>query len=416
MIPRMSVPRRMGRARWAAVIGVMLAGLLPLSAWAQATGLDPAARAVVQYAAVEVGHQVAPGRVARPSQPAPSLPEAEATDEPEEEVAVDLSEVRTYTSSGLTMDAPVAWNVLALGADEAAFIVEIPDTEMAVAVGLTDADFPGLIGVALIRSMGDALAAELGDEVTMEAADTLFSSQGLPVAQLRFSGGSFGEEIGGRFYAFATGSSAYLAIAGGPLDEWLLYADAIETMVGSLTFDDGLIDLAQAGDAPELFVDAEELTEVEIPAGWYVSNTDDPQLPVIVAEPELRYVVAIGSEATFGQELSPELAGLFLSPDGESNPEDYDDLIDAISDALGSSSGGFELDPAMSASFPREGAVMIRLGGMAELDDDLTVPLVFFIDLREAGGVVAIVFGDVEAAQAAEAEIMQLIESVTVLE
>jgi hypothetical protein len=70
----------------------------------------------------------------------------------------------------------------------------------------------------------------------------------------------------------------------------------------------------------------------------------------------------------------------------------------------------------MSASFPREGAVMIRLGGMAELDDDLTVPLVFFIDLREAGGVVAIVFGDVEAAQAAEAEIMQLIESVTVLE
>lgn len=415
MIWRMSVPRRMGRARWAAVIGVMLAGLLPLSAWAQAAGLDPDARAVVQYAAVEVGYQVAPGRVARPLRPAPRLPEAEATDEPEEEVVVDLSEVRTYTSSGLTMEAPVAWNVSAPGADEAAFIVEIPDTEMTVAMGLTDARVPGLIGVAFIRTLGDVVAAELGGEVTMEVADTLFSSQGLPVAQLRFSGDSFGVEIGGSFYLFAA-ASAYVAIAAGPLDEWLLYADAIETMVGSLTFDDGLIDLAQAGDAPELFVDAEELTEVEIPAGWYVSNTNIPQLPVSVAEPELRYVVAIGSEATYGQELSPELAGVFLSPDGESNPEDYDDLIDAISDALGISSGGFELDPAMSASFPREGAVMIRLGGMVELDDDLTAPLVFFIDLREAGGAVAIVIGDVEAAQAAEAEIMQLIESVTVLE
>jgi hypothetical protein len=141
-------------------------------------------------------------------------------------------------------------------------------------------------------------------------------------------------------------------------------------------------------------------------------NTGDPQFPVILAEPEARYVAAIGTEAAFGDDFDSSALDEFFSDEGVVAPAEYENLIATVAEMLNSSGSPIMLDDELSQVIPREGATTVRLVGTADLGDDLHMPVILYVDLRDAGLVVVTIFGDTESAVAQEEEIQAMVESV----
>ena len=207
-----------------------------------------------------------------------------------------------------------------------------------------------------------------------------------------------------------------MLLAGGTQEEWDANKAGVELIANSVQFAEDLITLQQAGDAPLTFVGADETLSVETPAGWYVSDSNDPTLPIIVGAPDMSFAAAVGTGATMGQELNLSQAELFAPSGGESNPEDYDDLVDAIVEMLGSSGQDLTLNPDLQTVYERDGGLTIRLVGSMDLDQDLPFTVGLYIDLRADSGAILIVFGDIDAALAQEDALRAVVESATDLE
>lgn len=406
----------------ATLLALVLAAL-PLRALAQ--GMDPTTRALVAAAAAEVAYGAVPG-APRPSTlafdptgldtPDTPSPDAVTPREPDIVAPLDLSDRQTAESEGLTIQAPAAWEVASDMGPEMPFFIEVPGADLMIFVEANTSDFPGLAGIAIFAALAEGIADSFGEDVEMVEAAAGFTEQEIPTYYFVFAGESEGEMMGGMFYVFAPGPMAYLLLAVGSLEDWEANRPGVDLIANSLQFDEELILLEKAGDEAITFVSSDGTTSVVAPPGWYASDSDDAELPVIVGAPDMAYVAAIGTEASFGEELRPEIAELFVPSEGESNPEDYDDLVGAIVEMLGSSGQEVTLDPSRQAVYPRDGAVTIRLVGTMELDTDLPFTVATFVDLRESGGAVMIVFGDIDRALDDEEALLTILESIRLLE
>jgi hypothetical protein len=236
------------------------------------------------------------------------------------------------------------------------------------------------------------------------------------MAKLAFAGEAGGEEAAGVFYVLAPNESAYLLVGGGIPEEWEPMAAGVQLIAESITFDEDLISLEAVGDEPLVYVDDGEMVMVEAPAGWFVMSTGDEIFPVILAEPEVRYVAAVGADAAYGEEFDISVFEEFLPTDGELDPELYDELIDTVVEVLSNSGSEMTLDEEQSDVFPRDGAVTVRVVGDAELEAGLSMPVVIYADLRADNIAMVAVFGDTESALAAEDELLALVVSATGLE
>lgn len=406
------------------VTGGMLALLIaisPLTVMAQGAPLDDATRATVammaQRTAASVNANVAaPAPVAGVTVSPPEVdePEPEPTDDdlttlPE----LNLTDLVEYTSQGVTFLAPADWDVETDFGDDSPFFIMVPGTEIFVSLE-ADAglDFPSWLGLALFRSQAELLISEMGEGAQVDESATIFTDQNLPIAKLAFSGTDNGDSIGGVLYVVAPNEVAYLLVGGGPADQWAYAAPGIELIAESLVFDADLITVEQAGDAPLPFVDEEAGVEVTAPAGWYVMSTGDRQFPVMVSEPEVRYVAAIGTGASFGGNFDLDVLGALLPDTDELSEEESQALISAILEMVDDAGSPFIVDDAASTVTARDGAVTVKLVGEADLDQGLTMPIILYLDLRTSGiGVVAI-FGDTESALVVEDEIQTMLESV----
>lgn len=410
------------RQRVVGGIVALMVGLAPFAVMAQ--GFDPETRATAESLAKEVGYMVVPGLEAPVNEEEANLeptPEVtpEATEEPEDEPVVltepDLTDLAEYTNQGVTIQVPADWDVdLGSGDDGGIFLVTIPGTEVFLSLEADDSiDFPSMLGVALFRSQAELLLGEFTEEAEILESSTVYTPQGLPMAKLAFAGETEGEEAAGVFYVLAPNESAYILVGGGTPEEWEPMAEGVKLMAESITFDEDLISLQPVGDEPLSYTDGEEMVQVEVPSGWYVMDTGDEVFPVIMAEPEVRYVVAVGSKAAFGENFDTSAFDEFIPAEGELDPEQYDELIAAVVEALSTSGSEMNLDEEQSEVFSREGAVTARVVGEAELDGGLSMPVIIYADLRPSNSVIAAVFGDIESALAAEDATLALVESVT---
>jgi hypothetical protein len=227
------------------------------------------------------------------------------------------------------------------------------------------------------------------------------------------SGEENGEEIAGSIYAVAPSTTAYLFMSNGALDETMYAQPGLDLIAESIDFDDELITVVTAGEEPLNFADSNETVEVAVPAEWYALETGESQFPIIMSEPEARYVVAVGTEEAFGPDYDPAALQEIFPEGAELDPALYDELIEGIIGMISTSDSQITLDAEGSEVFPREGALMIRLAGEADLEDLTTIPVLLYADMRREEAVMAVVFGDIESVLAQEAEIQALVESVT---
>jgi hypothetical protein len=419
-------------------IVALLMAFTPLMVMAQAVPFDEEARSTATLMAQQVGATLVPGISApseqepgapasQPEEPEPE-PTAEPTQEPTEEPTEEpvdeasglpelvLTDVVEYTSQGVTFQAPADWTVATdMGADMP-FFVEVPGTELFVSME-ADAglDFPSWLGVALFRSQAHLLIGEMGEGAQLDESATIFTEQNLPMAKLAFSGSDFGEEVGGALYVIAPNENAYIMVAGGPLDEWEYAKDGVDLIARSIVFDEDLITAVFVEGEPLEFPNADGTVQVTVPAGWYVMDTGDPQFPIMVAEPEVRYVVAVGGEEVFSGEFDDALLDR-IPETGELDPAEYDALFADIVTLIEDSGSPIIVDEELSSVSSREGAATVRLVGQADLDDGLVIPVIFYIDLRVSSVGVVVVFGDSESAMSVESDLQQMLESVTSLE
>lgn len=411
-------------------IVALLMAFTPLMVMAQAVAFNDETRAMTVTMAQQVGATLAPGISApsdqtdeapapQPEEPQPE-PTAEPTAEPTEESGelpeLILTDLVKYTSQGVTFQAPADWTVATDMGEDMPFFVEVPGTELFISME-ADAglDFPSWLGVALFRSQANLLIGEMGEGAQLDESATIFTAQNLPMAKLAFSGSDMGEEVGGALYVVAPNENAYIMVAGGPLDEWEYAKEGVDLIARSIVFDEELITAVFVEGEPLEFANADGTVQVTVPAGWYVMDTGDPQFPIIIAEPEVRYVVAVGGEKVFSGEFDDALLDR-IPETGELDPAEYDALFADIVTLIEDSGSPIIVDEELSSVSSREGAATVRLVGQADLDDGLVIPVVFYMDLRVESVGVIVVFGDSESAMSVEGDLQQMLESVTSLE
>ena len=416
------------------VIGGTLAlimAMTPLAVMAQVAPLDEESRASVVAMAQRVGQNLASGAmpvaggslpfiVEDPGAPNPQAeePEPEPTDEPTDEPLalpeLNLTDLVEYSHAGVTFQAPADWIVDTDLGDDTPFLIEVPGTGVVVSME-ADAglDFPSMLGVALFRSQADVLISELGADARLDESATIFTEQNVPIAKMVFSGAEDGGEVGGALYVLAPNENAYIMIGGGPIEEWDYAAPGIELIAASIVFDEDLITLQWVESEPLLFTDEDATMEVTVPAGWYVMSTGDPQFPVIVAEREVRYVAALGTEATFGDNFDTEALAEFIPESGELDAEQSEELMAEILSMVDDSGSPILVDEELSSFSTREGAITVRLVGDADLGDGMAMPVIFYIDLKTTGAGIVALFGDTGGALEVEEQLRLMLESIT---
>jgi hypothetical protein len=405
------------------VVGGILAltfALTPIAVMAQATALDPEVRATVELAVKEVAALLAPGAISADSGTTLLQPTPEPTEESVEVPALlpelNLTDLAEYSSGGVTIQVPVDWIVEASNDETAQFSIEIPDTELFISLEEDSAvDFPSLLALALFRSQAELLVADFAEEAQIDEPHTAYTAQGLPMAKLGFSGNVGGVDAAGLMYIAAPNQHTYLLVAGGPPDEWAQVAEGIDLIAESMVFDEDLVTLVAAGDEPLAYTDADATVEFELPAGWYAMNTGDSQFPVVAAEPEVRYVVTMGNEESFGEDVADEILALYDPEGGELDSAASAALINELLGLLGDSND-MTLDAEQSTVFRHEGGLMFQLVGGADMGDGISLPVILYLDIRETTGAIAAVFGDTEFALADGEIIESMVQSVTRVE
>ncbi len=419
------------------IVALTLA-LTPLAVMAQETILDPEVRATVELAAQEVAALLAPAATSTDSgttflQPTPEPavdppvvdPTEEPTPEPTEESVgtpellpeLNLTDLAEYSSGGVTIQVPVDWIVESSEGEIASFTIEIPGTDLFISLEEDSAvDFPSLLALALFRSQAELLVADLAEAAQLDEVDTVYTAQGLPMAKLGFSGNVGDVDATGLMYIAAPNQHTYLLVAGGPPEEWAQVAEGINLVAESIVFDEELVTLVAAGDESLAYTDAEATVEFELPAGWYAMDSGDSQFPVVAAESEVRYIVTMGNEESFGEDVADEILALYDPEGGELDSAASAALISELLVLLGDSSNEMMLDEEQSTVFRHESGLTFQLVGEADMGDGVSLPVILYLDVREATGAIAAVFGDTELALADGETIELMVQSVTRVE
>jgi hypothetical protein len=326
---------------------------------------------------------------------------------------LNLTDLAEYTNQGVTIKAPADWTVDTDTEDGTPFQIQVPGTDLIISfTSDSNLGFPSWLGLALFRSQPDVLVKEFSQDAQVEDASTLYTDQGLPVVKLAFSGTEDNTPVSGALYTLAPSPTAYVLTAAGSADNWQYAAPGLDLIAKSVTFDPDLVTAVKTGDSPEDFSDDDKSVQVTVPAGWYASSTGDKQFPIIVAEPEVRYVVAIGTDNSLGGDFDPKIIKQFEGKDGKIDPSKYPDVLRALADSMNNSGGEMKLDEEASQVIPREGAILIKLAGDADLGNDMSIPVIIYVDMRDNEAAAAAVFGDIESAKEKDADLQTMVASI----
>ncbi|HXF61094.1 MAG TPA: hypothetical protein VNK95_05725 [Caldilineaceae bacterium] len=447
--------RRLNAVVVAWLVGIVLAGTAPTDALAaptqrmslQVAEVDPAVVELVQAgvaaAAPFVAGRALPATLAaapdepdvQPSiepapQPDPAGPQAEPTPEApgepdtaplpdladpaaEPETAFDSAE---YANEELAFQAPADWRVRE-GEAGAHFEITAPDLEFMAAIENAALDAPGLLGVVLFVTQAEAMVAEYLEGATLTGVEVGLTGQQLPMVKLDLTADMDGVEGQAVVYLFSPGADAYLFLAFAPFAEWEAVAPGVALIADTITFDPSLITVTTAADAELVYSDEQGVLELTVPVGWQVSETGDPTLPVLVTDMTYTFAGALGIDTTFVEEVGAEALNELLNPpNAESDPDAYNNLIDALAAFMSQNGEGLTLAPEMSAAFPYDGAVTVRLAGEGDFGPNVVVPVVIYFDLRGSDAVFMIAFGDAEAVLVQEDTLLEIVRSVVALE
>ena len=184
----------------------------------------------------------------------------------------------------------------------------------------------------------------------------------------------------------------------------------------SITFDSDLITSIQIGDQPEDYANDDNTVKVTVPAGWYAMSTGDEQFPLFWLNRKCAMLWQLAPKNRWVRILTPTFSNNLCRRAESLTPRNTRELIHAIADSIGNSGGPIKLDEEESQVIPRDGAVLVKLVGDAEIEQDTSIPVIIYVDLRTDSAAVAAVFGDTDSAKDSDTDMQSLVASVQKLD
>ncbi len=439
--------KRIRQVVWAWLVGALALGLAVhpvLAASKMRPGLqeeafDPLLRAVVARgvaatagapaSAVSTPVTEGPGSIIAGRRPFPvprpegtSVPDGESIPAPEAEEAapradvpeIDLSTQIEYSYGGITLRAPIDWDVLE-DSFGSLFEITMPGMAFYAAIQEIDDEFPGLFLVTFLTNLPELFLTEFLEDGALTSMETGLTAQQIPLAAVHFDTTIEGLEGSGALYVISPGETVYLLTAFAPSDEWAALAPGVAMIAESIVFDEELLTLVTAEGGDLAYTHSRGLIETTIPEGWHVTSTNDEELSLFVADPDYTFGVVLGVDAEDGAELGSLADELLGDLDTELAQETLDWVFDELTTVM-SGEGDFVVDETLNAYYPREGALTFRMAGEGDLGDGLAMPVVVYFDLRNDGSVMQFVIGDIEAALEMEPDLLAIMASTVVLE
>ena len=370
-------------------------------------------RAAAQAAAREIGRMLRPRHSAVANAGLSELPTGtgggteavaagdseEADSEPESgpPLTIDyaLADKVQYSNAGISLQAPDSWQVVP-GTTGIVFNITVPGTDFVAELqSSAGPEIPGVSAVVLYRDQPEALVRQIDESAEFLDVAMLATSQQLPVVKIVFDA----DFATGALYIVSPGADAYLLIAAVPGGGWEEYEGGVDLLVESMFFAPSLITLTTAESGDLRFGDAGNRLEVVVPEEWQVTDSNLETLPLIVIDPDFRFVGALGYQPGYEEEF-----GIILDSISASDLGELDDVLvsEAIADVLvllDLRSEDLELDATQSQIFVNEsGTVTMRAGGTAILDEEMQAPVVIYVSPRTGGVVGLMVFGEIDQA------------------
>lgn len=408
---------------WAVVVALLL---LPGLALAQSGEFDPALRAVIGRAVGEtapfaigtggtgtgassVAAPTAPPLVLLPTPtPAPLVlptptPAPRATGAP-----------ATLSRDGVSVVAPPGWEVEP-GFGDIFFDISNPRNDFAAVFLGGGLDFPGLLGVVIIRDQAAAMLGTFMDDTELVSVELSLTPQGVPMVAIEFDGQMMNEPSSGALYVFGPGNTAYLLLGFAPADDWAVDGPRLAEFAANVTFDESLITLVTASEEM-YFTDKAETIETVVLPGWHALATDDETFPLVVAEPELRYLLGFGAGDALGADLDSSAEMMRILAEATAGTDVATEIISMLLDSLGGLGEDIELDSSLTAVYPTETGGVLRMVGTGRLDEEISIRIGVYIDMRTEGSLGMIVLGDVAQALAEEKTVLEILAETLVLE
>ncbi len=360
-----------------------------------------------------------PGVVTRPQddieEPAEDPAEGSADGSEPAQASAAGADWFNYANAGVTVTVPAAWETISPDA-ETIFATSAPSSEFAVVMVDIGADIPSFIALTLFRVAGGDMLQEWIPDAEMKGVASAFTAQGLPMVRLDFNAEIDGEPATGAFFVISAGSQAYVLLVAGTVDEFDRYAEEAEEVVDSLAFDPSLITYvqadAQADGEPLVYTDDEGLISVSLPDGWFAADTGDEQLPVILMDPTISYVMMLSTDTTLDTSFDASRRELFDTEDGTPDPAVLDEIAARLADLLGERGDSLIFDPDLTTTYPRAGGVIIRMVGEGDFSAGTMAPVALYLDLRTAGGALVILVGEIDPALADEESLFDVVTSI----
>jgi hypothetical protein len=385
--------------------------LTPATVWAapgpqrSSDNLDPETVEVVQNAVERVGQRYRPTVL-----PAQSGIDDEASGSAESLPVVGMTE---HSASGITLTTPENWEVAEVGFGTV-FNISDPNTGFLGMVedsGNAD-EFPGIIALLLFEEQADIIVREIDENGTVLEINRLRTAQDLPLLEILFAANVEGVDMLGSLGLVSSGLNLYVLFGLAPEEQWPSVEDGVALMAETIRLDDELLTLTTAAEGDLRHTVASEEYSLTVPSGWQVGDTDDSDLSVVLVDPDVEHVGALGIQLEAGFLEGTDLEALLGATADEMGPETVDLLMPQIIEALDIGVGDFEIDDALSDIFPAEQGFSARFVGTADLDD-LVMPVVFFVNLREDGFAGLIVFGDIDSTLETQNLYTGILDSVT---
>lgn len=382
---------------------------------AQEGDLDPVVRAAIMDGAAAVASAV--GASEGTTLPPAKTPEADPSPEPTIEVEPLSGETTEYENAGITIAIPSEWEVIP-GSSDSVFEIAAEDIGLKAQIQSFGDDFPGLIVLPIFSSQAPMLVQAFGVGAQLLDVARIDHPQNLPILRIRFvDAKDDGNPIDGVIYLIATGDKAYGVFAGAPGEAWVELEPIIEQAVTGMLVDEELITLQVVTDGNQPYDDPSGLFQLTIPEGWNVTATNDDELTMLFADPEINFVAAVGARSDLGDnsEMLTMLAGAVA---GDLDDQTAKELMSGVLESMDMDAQSMNLDEEQTDFFIGTGDNLgiIRVGGAADIGDGASLPMLMYVAIQADAASAVVFFGDMAEVQAQEETLVEIINSLELTE
>lgn len=381
----------------------------------QGVELDPVVRTAIMDGSAAVANAM--GASGASTALSTTKPEADPPSEPTTEVEPLSGEMAEYENAGITIAVPSEWEVTP-GSFDSVFEIAAEDIGLNAQIQSFGDEFPGLIVLPIFSSQAEMLVQAFGVGAQLLDVARIDHQQNLPILRIRFVGAEDdGNPIDGVIYLIAAGAQAYGLFAGAPGDAWPELEPVIEQAVTGLLVDEELITLEAVADGDVPYDDPSGLFQLTIPEGWNVTATNDDELTMMLADPEINFVGAVGARSGLGDN-SEMLTMLAEAVAGALDDETARELMSGVLESLDMDAQSMALDEEQTDFFVGTGDNLgiIRVGGAADMGDGASLPLLMYIGIQADAASAVVFFGDMAEVQAQEETLLEIINSMELTE